>query len=150
MDKQKNFRSVDLYIIAVANLFNLIMVVIFYLRTRFVNHPLVFGYVWAGFIIFIVSATIINIKSKRSWWTITLPLIFSVFLVVELILDYILQYDFRSTSLLAPYLLLYYVSILGMIGYSFLTEKKYGAITLATYFLSQIAAIYSYFKIGHG
>ena len=30
MDKQKNFRSVDLYIIAVANLFNLIMVVIFW------------------------------------------------------------------------------------------------------------------------
>jgi len=61
MDKQKNFRSVDLYIIAVANLFNLIMVVIFYLRTRFVNHPLVFGCVWAGFIIFLVSAIILNL-----------------------------------------------------------------------------------------
>jgi hypothetical protein len=150
MDKQKNFRSVDLYIIAIANLFNLIMVVIFYLRTRNVNHPLVFGYVWTGLIIVLVTATILNIRSKRSWWTTALPLIFAVFLVVELILDYILQYDFRSTSLLAPYLILYYVSILGMIGYTFLTEKKLGAITLATYFLSQIAAFYSYFKVGHG
>ena len=150
MDKQKNIRSIDLYIFGVANLFNLIMVVIFYLRTRYVTHPLVFGYIWAGLIIVLVTAAIINIRSKRSWWTIALPLIFSVFLVVELILDYILQNDFRSTSLLAPYLLLYYGSILGMIGYSFLTKKKFGAITLATYFLSQIAAIYSYFKVGHG
>jgi hypothetical protein len=39
---------------------------------------------------------------------------------------------------------------LGMIGYSFLAERKYGFITLATYFLSQIAAVYSYFRVGHG
>jgi len=46
--------------------------------------------------------------------------------------------------------LLYYVSILGMIGYSFVAQKKVGFITLGTYFLSQIAAFYSYFKVGHG
>ena len=90
MDKQNNFRSIDLYIIAIANLFNLIMVVLFYLRTRFVTHPLVFGYIWAGLIIVLVTATIINIRSKRNWWTIAIPLIFAVFLIVELILDYIL------------------------------------------------------------
>jgi hypothetical protein len=73
-----------------------------------------------------------------------------VFLIIEVVLDYILQYDFRNTSLLGPYLLLYYVSVLGMIGYSFAVQKKYGFITLATYFLSQIAAFYSYFKVGHG
>jgi hypothetical protein len=39
---------------------------------------------------------------------------------------------------------------MGMIGYSFAAQKKYGFITLATYFLSQIAALYSYFKVGHG
>ena len=150
MNKQKFNRSVDLYVVAVANLFNLIMVVIFYLRTRYINHPLVFGYVWAGLIIVLVTATVLNIRSKRIWWTIALPLIFAVFLVFELILDYFLQYDFRSTSLLTPYLILYYVSILGLIGYSFLTEKKLGTITLATYFLSQIAALYSYFNVGHG
>jgi len=150
MDKGKNYRSVDQYVIAIANLFNLIMVVIFYLRTINIDHALVFGYVWASFIIVLVTVTILNIRSKRSWWAIALPLILSIFLAVELILDYILQYDFRSTSLLAPYLILYYVSILGMIGYSFLTEKKLGIITLATYFLSQIAAFYSYFKVGHG
>lgn len=65
-------------------------------------------------------------------------------------LDYVTRYEFRSTALLGSYLFLYYVSILGMIGYSFLAEKTCGYVTLATYFLSQIAALYSYFKVGHG
>jgi len=150
MNIQKKYRSIDLYVIAAANLFNLIMVVIFYLRTRDIDHPLVFAYVWAGLIIVFIIATILNLIAKLSWWAISFPLIFSVFLVIELILDYILQIEFRNTYLLTPYLILYYVSILGMIGYSFLTEKKFGAITLATYFLSQIAALYSYLNVGHG
>ena len=72
------------------------------------------------------------------------------FLIIEVVLDYVLKSDFRNTSLIGPYLLLYYISILGMIGYSFLVEKKYGFITLVTYFLSQFAALYSYMKVGHG
>ena len=44
-------RSVDIYTFAVANLFNMIMIVILYLRTTDVIHPLIFGYVWAGLII---------------------------------------------------------------------------------------------------
>jgi hypothetical protein len=87
---------------------------------------------------------------QREWWAITLPLLLIVFLVAEVALDYIARYDFRSTRLLGPYLFLYYVSIMGMIGYSFLAEKRYGFVTLATYFLSQIAALYSYLKVGHG
>jgi hypothetical protein len=37
-----------------------------------------------------------------------------------------------------------------MIGYSFLANKRYGFVTLVTYFLSQIAALYSYLQVGHG
>jgi hypothetical protein len=150
MNKKEIYRFIDLFVISVANLFNIIMVVVFYLRTRNVNHPKAFGYVWTVFVIILVAASILNIRSKLSWWSIALPLIFAAFLILELILDYLLQIDFRNTSLLAPYLLLYYVSILGMIGYSFLTEKKLGIFTLVTYFLSQIAAFYSYFNVGHG
>lgn len=38
--------------------------------------------------------------------------------------------------------------IMGMIGYAFLTEKRYGFITPETYFLSQIAALYSNITVG--
>jgi hypothetical protein len=91
-----------------------------------------------------------NARGKREWWTTVLPALLLVFLLAEVALDYVARYEFRSTALLGPYLFLYYISILGMIGYAFLAEKTYGYFTLATYFLSQIAALYSYFKVGHG
>lgn len=143
-------RTVDLVIVTLTNLMNIIMIFIFYLRTRQVGHLLVFGLAWGAFILVLVVAVILNIKAKREKWFIVLPLLLALFLIVELVLDYVLQYDFRSTRLLGPYLLLYYASIMGMIGYAFLTEKKLGVITLVTYFLSQIAAFYSYFNVGHG
>lgn len=89
-------------------------------------------------------------KNGREWWTYVLPSIFIAFLVLEIVLDYILKIEFRTTPLLGPYLLLYYAAIFGMIGYSFRIGKKYGFITLVTYFLSQIAALYSYTQVGHG
>ncbi|MBU7009941.1 MAG: hypothetical protein HXS46_04580 [Theionarchaea archaeon] len=87
---------------------------------------------------------------KREWWAIVLPSLLIVFLIVELILDYILKLDFRHTSLLWPYLLLYYVSLWGMIGYTFLIGTFYGGITLGTYFLNLLATWYSYSRVGHG
>jgi hypothetical protein len=129
---------------------NIIMVVVFLLRRMMVERLQAVGFIWAAFILVLAVVVALNIRAKRAWWAIALPLLLAIFLIVEVALDYIAKYDFRSTILLGPYLLLYYVSILGMTGYSFLTEKKYGFITLATYFLSQIAAFYSYFKIGHG
>ena len=38
--------------------------------------------------------------------------------VVELLLDYVLRLEFRKTSLLWPYLFLYYLGMMGMIGWS--------------------------------
>jgi hypothetical protein len=149
-DKQENQSIVDYGVIVAANLFNLIMVGIFYTRTRGVSHPMIVGYIWVVLILFLVAVSINNLRAKRDWWFSVFPLLFTVFLVMEVVLDYILQHDFRNTGLLAPYLILYYLSSLGMIGYSFLADKKRGAVTLVTYFLSQIAAIYSYIQIGHG
>jgi hypothetical protein len=61
-----------------------------------------------------------------------------------------LKLDFRSTALLWPYLLVFYVALMGMIGYSFLIKKSFGYVTLCTYFLALLATWYSYAKVGHG
>jgi len=150
MNKIISNRSVDFATIAIANLFNVIMVVVFLLRTMQTGHLQVVGIIWMAFIVALAITVIQNIKAKRGRWFIVLPILMGIFLIVEVVLDYIAKYDFRSTSVLGPYLLLYYISILGMIGYSFLVGKKYGFITLATYFISQFAALYSYIKVGHG
>jgi hypothetical protein len=150
MNRRASFRSIDLTVVVVTNLMNLLMVLVFFLRTTEVGRVSVLAFVWAAFILVLALVVVLNRRAKREWWAVTLPSLLVLFLMVELALDYIARYDFRSTSLLGPYLLLYYVSIMGMIGYAFLTEKRYGFITLATYFLSQIAALFSYFTVGHG
>jgi hypothetical protein len=147
---QTKDRTVDLVVVTLANLMNIIMVFIFYARTKGAQHPLVFGFTWGVFILVLAVVVFLNIMAKRAWWFIVLPLLLAMFLMLELVLDYVLQIEFRSTKLLGPYLLLYYASIMGMIGYAFLTEKKYGVITLVTYFASQIAAFFSYIQVGHG
>ncbi len=150
MNKSFDLRVVDLTAIAITNLFNLIMVVVFFLRTLQAGHSQITGIIWVAFIVVLAIVVFQNIKAKRGRWFVILPALLGIFLLAEVVLDYILKYNFRSTSLIGPYLLLYYVSILGMIGYSFLVEKKYGFVTLVTYFLSQFAALYSYMKVGHG
>ena len=150
MNLQTKDRTVDLLVVALANLMNIIMVFIFYARTKGAQHPLVFGFTWGVFILVLAVVVFLNIMAKRAWWFIVLPLLLAMFLMLELVLDYVLQIEFRSTKLLGPYLGLYYASIMGMIGYAFLTEKKYGVITLVTYFASQIAALFSYINVGHG
>jgi hypothetical protein len=143
-------RLIDIIAIAVANLMNLIMIPIFLLRIEKVEHPQVVELIWIALILVLAVVVVVNIMARREWWTVVFPLLLGVFLMVEVALDYIARIDFRSTNLLVPYLLLYYISILGMIGYSFAAQKKVGFITLVTYFLSQIAAFYSYIKVGHG
>lgn len=150
MNKLNSHQSIDLTAISVANLFNIIMVAVFLIRTMQTGHLQVVGVIWVSLIAALAVVIFQNMKAKRRLWFSLIPTLFGIFLVVEVILDYVLKINFRNRGLLTPYLILYYTSILGMIGYSFLVEKKYGFITLITYFLSQAAALYSYMKVGHG
>jgi len=150
MKERRVYWSIDLVAVSVANLMNVIMVVVFLLRSMQVTRLWVGGLVWVALTLALAIVVTLNIKMRREWWSIVLPLLLIAFLMVEVALDYVARYHFRSTKLLGPYLILYYVSILGMIGYAFLVQRNYGYTTLATYFLSQIAALYSFFRVGHG
>ena len=81
---------------------------------------------------------------------VVLPVLMVAFILLELMLDYILKVNFRQTRMLGPYLLLYYIAQMGLIGYAFLVNKAAGVITLVTYFLSLGATGYSYYRVGHG
>jgi hypothetical protein len=142
--------TIDLLLVGIANLINIIMVGVFIMRSMLNGHLAVVGIIWVIFIMLLLMGVVFNINDRREWWAIVIPLLLGIFLILEVVLDYILKLEFRNTPILGPYLLLYYVSILGMIGYSFRVEKKFGFITLVTYFLSQFAALSSYFIVGHG
>ena len=146
-----DFRTVDLVLCVIANLANLLMIGIFVSRPAGLDRvELVLGMVFVAMALPVGAAVVLNILGKREWWTIILPIPLILFCVVELLLDYILRLDFRNTALLWPYLMMFYLALVAMIGYAFGVGKSYGLITVGTYFLNLLATWYSYSRVGHG
>jgi len=136
---------VDLSFFILANLFNGFMVGIFIARKRGLERvEYCLGLILISLMIPAGILSALNFTSHREWWTFYLPLLVFLFLLAELILDYLLKTDFRNGPLLFPYLALYYLALLGMIGYTFLIGRVYGYITLFTYFLNQGATWYAH------
>jgi len=92
------------------------------------------------------GAVVLNGINGREWWAIVLPLFLILHCVIELLLDYVLRLNFRKTALLWPYISVYYLALMGMIGYNFLVSQIYGFVTLATYFLNLLATWYAHSK----
>lgn len=146
-----DYRIVDMSLFIIANLVNLLLIGIFLSRVRGLKGvEYILGIIVVAMALPLGAAVTLNALGKREWWTIVLPLLVVLFCVVELMFDYVLNLDFRNTSLLWPYLLIYYLGLMGMIGYSFLIGRLYGFVTLSTYFLNFLATWYSYSKIDHG
>jgi hypothetical protein len=151
MNANVNQRTVDLVVFICANLFNLFIFFIMLSRPFGLERlERVVGILNLLLVIPLTIAVILNFTAGRDWWTYVLPLVMIVFLIVELLLDYVLQIPFRETRMLWPYLALFYMSAWMMIGYTFLVSKPYGFITLVTYFISLAATAYSYSQVGHG
>jgi hypothetical protein len=146
-----DLESLDLIVCIVANLVNLLMIGIFLSRAKGLKSV----EFWSGLgleilAVPLVVAVILNVLEGRELWFSSLLMPLITFLIVELWLDYLLKLDFRHSRLLGPYLGLYYLGLMGMIGYAFLASKVWGFVTLATYFLNLLATWYSYKKVAHG
>ncbi len=140
-----NYQKIDLIVLFLANLINVLMALLFLARIynlTVIENILGIIVITMGFILGYIAY--LNKKNCRDKWETYLLIPLFLFIVIELILDYILIYDFRSTPIVGPYILLYYIGLWGLIGYSFRFEKKYGFITLITYFLNMIFSIYPY------
>jgi hypothetical protein len=98
----------------------------------------------------LLALTVLNGLEGRPWWTFVLPGLLVLYDAVEFVLDHLLKFDFRHSRWLGPYLGLFYLALMGMIGYTFVLGKLFGFITLATYFVNLAATAYSYARVGHG
>lgn len=151
MIDKADFRIIDLTVFIIANLVNILLVGIFLSRPSGLEKlEHILGLVVVALILPVGAVILLNALAKREWWTIVLPLLLALYLAIELLFDYILKLDFRSTALLWPYLAVFYVALMAMVSYSFLIKRSFGFITLITYFLSLMATWYSYAKVGHG
>jgi CubicO group peptidase (beta-lactamase class C family) len=141
------FETMDLVVVVAANLFNLLMTSIFFTRPKgWRRFERVVGLFMVALVLPLGAAVILNLLAKREWWFVVLPLPLILHFVVELLLDYILKLDFRKTRLLGPYLALFYLGQMGLIGYAFVVQTAYGFVTLATYFLCLGATLYAHSK----
>jgi hypothetical protein len=142
-----NYRTIDLVLFVVANLANLLTAGIFFSRTLGQDRAeTVLGLVFVSLALPTLAGVVLNALAGREWWTILLPVPLIVFCIVELLLDYVLHIEFRSTGLRWPYIVLYYVALISMVGYSFGIGKPYGLVTLATYMLNLGATGYAFSK----
>ena len=146
-----NDNIIDLSVFVIANLTNLLLAIMFLFRAR--GRPKVgsvFGWVAVVLGIPLLAAVVLNALGGRPWWTLVLPGMLILYDAVEFVLDYILKFDFRHSRWLGPYLGLYYLALMGMIGYTFAVGKPFGFVTLTTYFINLAATAWSYSRVQHG
>jgi len=142
---------VDLTVVVVANLMNVLLTAMFLARA--LSSPHLARAVGTAVVLLalpLAVATALNLREGRGAWLVALPALVILYCAVEFVLDYVLRVDFRNTALLGPYLGLYYLSLMGMIGYAFLVGRPYGFATLVTYFANLAATFYSFARVGHG
>ncbi|MHA2430257.1 MAG: hypothetical protein ACXACC_04390 [Promethearchaeota archaeon] len=93
-----------------------------------------------------LTIAIINLILQRDWWYWIFPLLLVGFILFTSIVDYIKKIEFRNPrkkSILIPFLLLFYVSIILMWGLTWALGVIYGGITAITYFLQLFGAYYA-------
>lgn len=140
-------RRIDSVVVYLANLINIIMAFLFVARVLFL-HP-IFEYN-LGLVAIVMGFSLgyiafINKRNGRDKWETYLLIPIFLFFIVELLLDYILRIYFRNTALVGPYILFYYVGLWGLIGYAFRFDKKWGFLTLLTYFSNMILSVLQHF-----
>jgi hypothetical protein len=143
---QTDYEKIDLIVVYMANLINVIMAILFIARISAlpqVEYVLGIVVMTMGFALGYFA--FFNKKNRRDKWDVYLLIPIFLFFVVDLILDYVLSFDFRSTAIAGPYVLLYFVGLWGLIGYSFRFDKKWGFVTLATYFLNMILSVLAHY-----
>jgi small-conductance mechanosensitive channel len=143
---ESDYRRIDLIVVYLANLINVMMGFLFVARISGLSQvERVLGIVAMilGFCLGYVA--LINRRNKRDKWETYLLIPICLFFIVELVLDYILDLDFRGTALVGPYVLFYYVGLWGLIGYAFRFDKKWGFVTVVTYFLNMSLSVLQHF-----
>jgi hypothetical protein len=133
-----------------ANINNLLLIFIFLAR---INHyPRTEYFFGLIFIITVIPLAWMFIKafefSQSFIYFLQLGLMI-IFILVELILDYILKLDFRhNRNIVIPYVTLFYASFGGMIGIASQSGKIWTIVTILTFLIMVGLSLSMHFKTG--
>ena len=146
MDDLKN--TLDLTGSIIANFNNVILILIF--TARIYNYPRVEYWLGILFILTIIPLIFIlgnSFSMERALIYYIQLILMIIFIIVELLLDYILKINFRNNSeILIPYLILFYASFGGMIGVASRSGKGWTIITIISFLIMTAASLTMHFK----
>jgi hypothetical protein len=118
-----------------------------YLSSKFDNEVLrqTFGAIVVLLSIPFTISLIVYIKKKAEKKIIISLLVILLYLVLEIVFDYILIIPFRDIlALHIPYIIVFYAAAFSMIGVSFNINRKIGFIVLTTFWILIGCLIYMY------
>lgn len=141
-----NFYGLDLLLFFIINIANIDIAIIFLARVKKPGLERRLGIIYIALSIPTLILIILNIVFLREWWFWVFPSIFFIFVIFEIMVDYVKKIEFRNPrkkKILVPYLLLYYISIILMWGLTWTLGILFGAITGITYFLQLGCSIYA-------
>ncbi|MFW9772422.1 MAG: hypothetical protein ACFFEO_09735 [Candidatus Thorarchaeota archaeon] len=137
---------IDLSQFVIINIFNLTVFTLFLSRVKKPAISKKIGVFSLLLGIPILVIVICNLFLLRAWWYWVFPLLFISFIMFTLIVDYIKKIEFRNPrklSILIPFLILFYISIILMWGLTWILGLLYGIITGITYFMQLFGAYYA-------
>jgi len=129
-----------------ATAFNLLIAGIFIAQKKGLRKLVkIFGIIWLSLG---VPLTVVFIRylieGKTSWILIYFGFVL-FYMVVELLLDYILKFDFRSRKIThIPYIILEYIALFGLIGISFDIHPTWGTIVSISFWVLLGCLVYLY------
>jgi hypothetical protein len=85
------------------------------------------------------------VKTKQEKRIIYSNVVIILYLLLELLLDYVLLIPFREIlAIHVPYILVFYAAEFSIIGVSFRLDRRMGFVVLATFFVLLVCLVFSY------
>ena len=136
----------DLVFVVTAVVFNLLIAGIFIADKK--QRPTLirtFGIAWLFLAIPLAIVFVHYLLAGRELWIIVCFGGIFLYMIVELLLDYVLKIEFRKKlSLHVPYIVLEYLALFGLIGISFSIDKTWGYVVSISFWVLMASLIYLY------
>lgn len=136
----------DLVFVITSVVFNLLIAGIFIAdkmqRTALIR---IFGIIWLFLAIPLAIVFVHYLLTVRELWIMVCFGGIFMYMIVELLLDYVLKVEFRKKlSTHVPYIVLEYLALFGLIGISFSIDKAWGYVVSISFWLLMASLIYLY------
>ena len=136
----------DLVFVFTAIAFNLLIAGIFVAQKKErPNLVRIFGILWLSLALPLAVVFIHYLVVGRPLWVMAYFGFIFLYILVEVLLDYILKIEFRQKwTIHAPYIILEYIALFGLIGISFSVDRTWGFLVSFSFWILLASLIYLY------